>query len=720
MSSSLSAMPFSRQYSSFRMAGVSNITTATGSYLPARGSGNNPILHGGISQATRHSSETVNRRIGNLARQSSNNWINNSSSSAAFPAIRQQKISSQQQLQQEPSTERPVTTVVVSKQPHIKRCAVHRTAAGSATKKIGEPIGDTPLLQSPRIIARSAQIVEPNVWNRRLTTSNFCTMTNSAASQPHYAGNRLMQASLASRKSPGSSGTSVESIVPKYTIPLGAADGGSAGGVGGSETTAAQKRTYNAHKPQMRVVSSRTLTNTTGRVGTVAKKAIRPTASQNADLEVAKVLHHHNMQMIDMLNNNHVQQQTNRAGRVIRENNENHQPAASTAVAPNSGQKLSGPKKGSAIPQRLPLADRDQPTDSNRRLLLGECFSSKFPNGLPFEQEFYYRRAVQDSDTGEPINEIKQDAEKQEENKHEELRHSDENQRFRKSKKPALSRRQVGHGGGGVTLAGRRVAMTQQELLHRSRSVSSSDDATSPATITTLTGERRSVSAIEREHNYEDALYVDFTKVHDPQSKDCLREDEPVDNAQTSVVQYRNIDHSSYYYKFESISSHRKDSPHRKLLQRRSDDVGIIGERQEIMRSRCQRSRLGLNWVGACSPDANGNTEREYNDDDEERHQFHDNAQQIEEFEENEEEEGEKSTVYVAVATWVPKCNRLPNENSEKNNTICLTLATNGNYEYIDQQPQQQRQQQPTRMAVAATTNRMGLPVKTPSNYDQL
>uniref|UniRef100_A0A182VVH7 Uncharacterized protein n=1 Tax=Anopheles minimus TaxID=112268 RepID=A0A182VVH7_9DIPT len=751
MSGSLSTMPFSRQYGSFRMSGTSSSTNASGTCLPAGGNGNHRMSHGVISQASRHSSGTENGqvasaarlqmaplsyRIGNLARQSSNSWITSSSSTTTFAAIRQQKISSQQQLQQEQSSGRPVTTAPVPKQSHTDRCAVHRAAvaAGPAAKKMGEPIGDTPLLQSPRIIARSARIVEPNAWNRRLTTSNFCTMANSTTSQPHHTGNRLLQTSLACRKSPGSSGTSVESIVPKYTRPSGAANGGGASGASGTETTAAQKRTYNAHKPQMRVVSSRTLTNTTGRVGTVAKKATGPTTAQDAEREVSKVLHHHNMRVIDLLNNNHMQQQPNRAGRVIKENNENHQPAVSLTVAPNGGQKQSGPKKGSAIPQRLPLADRDQPTERNRRTLLGECFSSKFPNGLPFEQEFYLRRSGQDSDTAQPLDEVEQDIERDEEGEQAEETHyrlSDAHQRLRKPKKHALlPRRQVGQGGG-VTLAGRRVAMTQQDLVHRSRSVSSSDDATPPASDTTHAEERRSVSAIEREHDDEDALYVDFTKVHDPQSEDHLGEEEPPDDAQTSVVEYRNINHSSYYYKFESISAHRKDPSQRKLLQRRPGDAANTGGRQETVRNRYQRSRLGLNRSGACSPDANGNTGREYYDDDEERVQHRDDDAQIEEFEEDEregeeeeEEESEKSTVYVAVATWVPKCNRLPNESSENNNTICLTLATNGNSEDIDQQQQQQqRQQQPTRIAVAANpttptepTNRTGLPVKAPNN----
>uniref|UniRef100_A0A182SJJ3 Uncharacterized protein n=1 Tax=Anopheles maculatus TaxID=74869 RepID=A0A182SJJ3_9DIPT len=764
MSSSLSTMPFSRQYGSFRMAGPGNNNTASGTCSP--GAGNHRVPHGGINQASRHSTGTetggqvasgarlqmapLNYRIGNLARNSSNNWISNSSNTTSFAAIRQQKISSQQQHQQhhqEHSSGRPA----VSKQQPPATCAVHR-ATGPAAKKMGEPIGDSPLLQSPRIIARSARIVEPNAWNRRLTTSNFCTMASAAASQSQHTGNRLLQTSLACRKSPGSSGTSVESIVPKYSRSSGAANGtgGAADGAGGVEATTAQKRTYNAQKPQMRVVSSRTLTNTTGRVGggTVAKKATGSgvtgsgsVASQDAaEREVAKVLHHHNMRVIDLLNNNHLQTTRSTNGRVIKENNENHQPAV--LLTSNGGQKLSGTKtKGSAIPQRLPLADRDQPIDRNRRLLLGECFSSKFPNGLPFEQEFYYRRSGQDTDTAQPFNEVEQDVEKElvevEEDEDARNRIVDAYERHRKSKKhPLLPRRQ----GGGVMLAGRRVAMTQQDL-QRSRSVSSSDEATPPAT-TSPTDERRSVSAIEREHDDEDALYVDFTKVHDPQSVDHPVEDEEPDDGQTSVVEYRNINHSSYYYKFESISTggiHRKEQARRKLLQRRPGDAGGDGRPEVVMRSRYQRSRLGLDRAGGSKPDANGNTGREYYDDDEERVQCRgDPEEQMEEYEEEEdgedgeedEEEGERSTVYVAVATWVPKCNRLPNESSETSNTISLTLSTNnGNNDAIDQH--QQQHQQPTRIAVAGNTttnttpavgpaHRTGLPVPAPSTYVQL
>uniref|UniRef100_A0A182XYC9 Uncharacterized protein n=1 Tax=Anopheles stephensi TaxID=30069 RepID=A0A182XYC9_ANOST len=773
MSSSLSTMPFSRQYGSFRMSGPGNgTTTAPGNCSPGAGNAHHRVTHGGISQASRHSSGTetggqvastarlqmapLSYRIGNLARNSSNNWISNSNNSTTtFAAIRQQKISAQQH--QEHTAGRPAVSAVSKQQQPPATCAVHR-ATGPSAKKMGEPIGDSPLLQSPRIIARSARIVEPNAWNRRLTTSSFCTMASTAASQPQHSGNRLLQTSLACRKSPGSSGTSVESIVPKYTRSSGAANGGGTGGngvgAGGVESTAAQKRTYNAHKPQMRVVSSRTLTNTTGRVGgTVAKKATGATtagsnASQDAaEREVAKVLHHHNMRVIDLLNNNHLQTNRSTNGRVIKENNENHQPAV--LLASNGGQKLSGPKaKGSAIPQRLPLADRDQPTDRNRRLLLGECFSSKFPNGLPFEQEFYYRRTGQDSDTAQPLPEAEQDVEKgleeveEEEDDDAQHRIVDAYERHRKAKKHALlPRRQMGGQGGGVMLAGRRVAMTQQDL-QRSRSVSSSDDATPHATTSTPPEERRSVSAVEREHDDDEALYVDFTKIHDPQSVGEPAEDEEAGDGQTSVVEYRNINHSSYYYKFESISSstHRKEQARRKLLQRRPGDAaGGSGDgRPEVMmRSRYQRSRLGLDRAGGSNPDANGNTGREYYDDDEERVQRRgDPEEQLEEEEDEEEgedgeedeEEGERSTVYVAVATWVPKCNRLPNESSENNNTINLTLSTNN--ENVDQH-QQQQHQQPTRIAVAANTAtntapaaapgiRTGLPVPAPASYVQL
>uniref|UniRef100_A0A182KG65 Uncharacterized protein n=1 Tax=Anopheles christyi TaxID=43041 RepID=A0A182KG65_9DIPT len=766
MSSSLSTMPFSRQYGSFRLTTTTgNTATGTGPCSPAT-NGNHRISHasrhssgtdasgGQVSTAARLQIAPLSYRVGNLARNVSNNWISNSNTTTntnttttTFAAIRQQKISSNQQEQQ--GLGRPGTTAAGGKQvqpppppPQLltDRCAVHRAAGLTvpATRKMGEPIGDSPLLQSPRIIARSARIVEPNAWNRRLTTSSFCTVQGTATSQQHQQmpSNRFLQTPLACRKSPGSSGTSVESIVPKYTR---AGNGGSVAGV--EPTTAAQKRTYNAHKPQLRVVSCRAHTNTTGRVGTVAKKATGPgttpvggthSTHDTAEREVAKVLHHHNMRVIDLLNNNHLQQ-GNRGGRVIKENNENHQPLVSL----NGGQKhQTGGKKGSAIPQRLPLADREQPAERNRRLMVGgggsECFSSKFPNGLPFEQEFYYRRTGQDTDpSAQTLHEADQDVEQEEEEEEEEMNVHNHlivndayHQRIRKTKKHALlpGRRQTGQPSG-VTLAGRRVAMTHQDLVpHRSRSVSSSDG--------TMHGEeRRSVSAIEREHDDEDALYVDFTKVHDPQAMEQQQQQHEAedDSLQTSVVEYRNINHSSYYYKFESISAHRKEPVQRKLIQRRAD---ATNERQEL-RSRYQRSRLGLNRTGTGKPDVNGNGGREYYDDDDEIEQNGGEDEEEEDEEEEEEGEGERSTVYVAVATWVPKCNRLPNESNENNNSICLTLATNGNGgEDIDQQQQQhQQQQRPTRIAVAANntataavppTNRKALPIPAPARYGQL
>uniref|UniRef100_A0A6E8UZ35 Protein kinase domain-containing protein n=1 Tax=Anopheles coluzzii TaxID=1518534 RepID=A0A6E8UZ35_ANOCL len=786
MSSSLSTMPFSRQYGSFRLSG--NGTTGTCS-SPAS-SGNHRVGH-----ASRHSSGTetaggqvptaarlqiapLGYRVGNLARNVSNNWLSNGSNGSSptttttsFAAIRQQKISSSQEQHGPSGRPGTTTTTVGGKQQPTDRCAVHRAAGALAAvppaKKLPEqPIGDTPLLQSPRIIARSARIVEPNAWNRRLTTSSFCTVAGTAASHhlhphPHQQqqqlpNNRFLQTPLTCRKSPGSSGTSVESIVPKYSRPAG--NGVSVVEPTTTSTTAAQKRTYNAHKPQLRVVSSRAHTNTTGRVGTVAKKATGPgcnapirtanVSPHDAEREVAKVLHQHNMRVIDLLNNNHLQSQ--RGGRVIKENNENHQPAVSV----NSGQNHQpGGKKGSAIPQRLPLADREQPTERNRRLLNvggagsggSECFSSKFPNGLPFEQEFYYRRTGQDADTAtlhEDKEEEEEGEEKEEEEEEEMTGHShliaDAYQRIRKAKKHALlpGRRQAGQIGGGVLLAGRRVAMTQQELPHRSRSVSSSEGAMHED------DRCRSVSAIEREHDDEDALYVDFTKVHDPQAMEQQQQrskQHEEAGPQTSVVEYRNINHSSYYYKFESISSHARRNPagQRKLGQRSRAGADAGSEHRPELRSRYQRSRLGLNRTGTGKPDVNGNGGREYYDDDVSDEPGENGLEEHEGDgeEEDEEEEGERSTVYVAVATWVPKCNRLPNESSEhgngNNNSICLTLATSS---YGGEDIDQQQQQRPTKIGVAANhtaaatvaaaavppTSRKGVPIPASTRHGQL
>uniref|UniRef100_A0A182PTD0 Uncharacterized protein n=1 Tax=Anopheles epiroticus TaxID=199890 RepID=A0A182PTD0_9DIPT len=714
-------MPFSRQYGSFRMStttgnsstgGGATCSPTNGNHRIGQASTRNSSVTESASAASRLQMAPLGYRAGNLARNASNNWISNISSGSTtstttFAAIRQQKISSQQE-----HAGRPGTTTVGK--PSTDRCAVHRGAGGAASsiKKQGEPIGDSPLLQSPCIIARSARIVEPNAWNRRLTTSSFCTVSGSTT-QP--TGNRFLQVPLPCRKSPASSGTSVESIVPKYTPRTVAPANGS---IAESSTTTAQKRTYNAHKPQLRVVSSRVHTNTTGRVGgggaTVAKKA--STTAHEAEREVAKVLHHHNMRVIDLLNNNHLHGRA--GGRTVKENNENHQPVP---VSVNGGHKQPQPatpgnKKGTAIPQRLPLADREHPTDrTNKRLLAGECFSNKFPNGLPFEQEFYYRR--QGTESAQPLSdqEVEVDDKKEGDKEHENVERpnghliADAYERLLKTKKHALlpKRHETA-----VMLAGRRVAMTNQQV-HRSRSVSSS----SPTPHSPTEADRRSVSTIEREHDLEDALYVDFTKVHDPHAIEQQQKgEEGVGGPQTSVVEYRNINHSSYYYKFESISSHQK---HRKSMQGQDDGT-------HETRSRFQRSRLGLNRTGTGKPDGNGNGGHEYYDDDEEQLCDYDQGEEDEDV----EEESERSTVYVAVATWVPKCNRLPNETSENNNSICLTLAaTNGNSgEDIEHQHQQQ---QPTRIAVTAAKStfaaaavpppsRKGLPVPAPTRYGQL
>uniref|UniRef100_A0A182N136 Uncharacterized protein n=1 Tax=Anopheles dirus TaxID=7168 RepID=A0A182N136_9DIPT len=717
MSGSLSTMPFSRQYGSFRVTS----TTAGGTGGPnaapsSNGSGGVHRHHGAIA---RHSSGSEQQpalqmaplgyRMGNPVRNANNNWLNNSKHTAtrATYAAHQQQKSTQQpshhhhhhHLPAPAQQEQPEVT------PHPDRCAMHR----GPVRPLGEPIADTPLLQSPRIIARSAaaRIVEPNAWNRRLTTSNFCALAGATTSSR-----------LVCRKSPGSSGTSVESIVPKYTRPAAAVAAAATTPAttttapAHAESTTAQKRTYNAHKPQLRV------TNTNGRIGTVAKKltgghaaatnsSSTASASQHAEREVAMVLHHHNMRVIDMLNNNHLQQQqqqTSRAAaRSVKENNENYQPAH------GGGQKqLPGvvAKKGSAIPQRLPLTDRDQPTtDRNKRLLLGgaaggaaaECFSSKFPNGLPFEQEFYYRRPQPPDDDGHRQEHPGGVPEKPDEDGDEHHKHHQHHQHHH----PYHQQQQRARNGPKKhVLLPRRGRLPEQHVrgTHRSRSVSGEVDGAPSSPPPPPHDQRRSVSAaVDRLPDDEDALYVDFTKRRDPHQDDEEEEEEDDDGGgvspptpllQTSVVEYRNINHSSYYYKFESVS------------QRKGLAAGAGS------RSRYHRSRLGLNRPvdPATAADVNGNAAgREYYDDDGGQCAGEENRAEDEEEEEGEaEEEGERSTVYVAVATWVPKCNRLPKESGENNNSICLTLATNGTGEKVDQQQQQQHSHRPTRIAVAA------------------
>ncbi|XP_058063802.1 uncharacterized protein LOC131213705 isoform X2 [Anopheles bellator] len=205
-------------------------------------------------------------------------------------------------------------------------------------------------------------------------------------------GQRKIPPSAARRKSPVSSGTSVESIVPKYGAGAGTSNVGGGGGGGEAVPAGSQKRAYNACRSQVRVVSSRTAGNTSGRVSGIltashhhraatgdgnskryARAAGPPTrAAEPPEVPVGRAWEP-------------VQQR--------RENNENRQPLGRPLMPVShlmqqvrKSKRLldlgtSAPVAGSGTAPEAPTEPRTVP----------RVFSTKFPDGLPFEREFYQR-----------------------------------------------------------------------------------------------------------------------------------------------------------------------------------------------------------------------------------------------------------------------------------------------------------------------------------------
>uniref|UniRef100_A0A182IYZ4 Uncharacterized protein n=1 Tax=Anopheles atroparvus TaxID=41427 RepID=A0A182IYZ4_ANOAO len=784
MSSSLSAMPFARQYGSFRTTSTSGSNTspsttgqqqhsrhssgADGTAVGSTGSGRARFQMAGPLSGYRLANRTAGAGLmgaspGNMTTTSSSSTNSNTLTvggiSSGNSAFRQPKypqsspVGGTTNQENIPTTGARSTAAVVAtlaatpvhgKMNHhyhnptpTERCALHaRGGVAVDTKKLSELIGDSPLLQSPRIIARSARIVEPNAWNRRLTTSNFCS-TPLNASHHHFqhgsssssgSNGRLIQvaSSLGCRKSPGSSGTSVESIVPKYSRAPGVGGGASLAAGGATGATVAQKRTHNAHKPQLRSVSSRTLANTSGRIGAVAGGGVNGVKKPGttsattvtigrpmpqgvvpaAAREVAKVLHQHNgaatMRVIDLLNNNHLQHHqaaysSSRASRFQpRPNNENHHPQesgqspaeSSVEASTNSrtAQKTPSTKKLSAIPQRLPLAlgQADQRRQQQHLVQGAACFSSKFPNGLPFEQEFYYRRPPpapghrhseeendeQDEEDEENYGESEHQDVSMREEEEEEDEEEEDNHRHIHQQEASFRPQEGGHNSrkgkkvgpfarrAAPTATGQKAQQQQQQQFHHHHRRSRSESATD---------EREGIAS---DAEQQDVRYVDFPKLHAAsgecrlhrrhQTRHELEQEKERKQIQvvggegaqcattTSVVEYRHINHANYHYKFESIRTagvgRHKDhaSKQCKLLQRRLSQQTAGADEGEAS-SRRQQLR-GL--------DGNGNGDGSDADD----HYDYDD----ESDDDVEDADGERSTVYVAVATWVPKCNRLP------------------------------------------------------------
>ncbi|XP_055611120.1 uncharacterized protein DDB_G0280205-like [Uranotaenia lowii] len=421
-----------------------------------------------------------------------------------------------------------VSSKVIAVTPRSCRKALTSNGTAASSLESTKKIGLNSPLQSPQII-RSTRI-EQNNWNKKLT-SNFCSLHS---------------------KSPGSSGTSVESIVPKYTNSSSNSNGGalkasfstfstSRPGEGLNSSNGSQKRAYNVHKPIAKGGASKYIASSNN--GNISSSSTSSTGSSRS--------------------NNGCVSHKIVTKKLYREANAPKGYVAQMATALSNGTMM--PTQNGTTKQ----------TSTSSTSSSNSSYSSKFPNGLPFENEFYRRP------------------------------------------RRSLSEVRPTDASGPRHLLG----------LGQSQRRSNSSDTVSLSAY----GDEFS-----RKPSNED-LFVDFTKSlpETPKSANSplrlphltngngnnhnsTRNGHP--QTTTSIVEYKNINHANYFYKFESVSRHH----HLRRQRRPSPPPNFRGD----------------------AADARNNNGGGANDDDED--------------ERGEEAEGEKSTVYVAVATWVPKCNRLP------------------------------------------------------------
>ncbi|XP_062538513.1 kinesin-related protein 9-like [Armigeres subalbatus] len=535
--SSVHAVSFNRQYGSFR-------TTNAG--IPK-----SPVI-GGLNRgliATISTTAQPNRVITRSLATSS------TASSASGAAGGGQSTSSVKNQENLPNT-RVLAVTPRSCRKALTSNGGHTTngncASSSSTKKIGL---NSPL-QSPQII-RSTRI-EQNNWNKKLTTSNFCSLHS---------------------KSPGSSGTSVESIVPKYTnsvssnngalkasFPAFGARGNAADGLITS-SNGSQKRVYNVNKPIARGATKPCVGSTHSNSSSSSNNSSTSCAnSSNSRINNGCVAH----KIVTK--------------KLYRESN-----APSGYVA----------QMASALSNGLNTNTSTVKTSTHSSSSSSSSYSSKFPNGLPFENEFYRqpRRSISE------------------------------------------------------------VRPTEYPSRQSQRRSNSSDTVSLSAY-----GDEFS-----RKPSNED-LFVDFTKSLPETPRMRLNRGSPllpplakpsssVTAATSSIVEYRNINHSNYFYKFESIhvggggcgggGANRHLRRQRRPSRPRLLDDSRNNNRDEVEEDAGPVEPMAVSTgPDRCgSGNENGIANGEEDDDDDEG---------------GDEMEGERSTVYVAVATWVPKCNRLP------------------------------------------------------------
>lgn len=541
--SSVHAVSFNRQYGSFR-------TTNAG--IPK-----SPVI-GGLNRgliATISSTAQPNRVMTRSQAASS------TTSSSGMAGGVQSSVSSVKNQENLPNTRVLAVTPRSCRKALTSNGSLTTTANGggsSTTKKIGL---NSPL-QSPQII-RSTRI-EQNNWNKKLTTSNFCSLHS---------------------KSPGSSGTSVESIVPKYTNSVSSNNGAlkasfPAFGTRGSgpdslntSSNGSQKRAYNVNKPIAKGATKSCIGSSNSCSSSNSSSSSSSCANSSSRSNNGCVSH----KIVTK--------------KLYRESN------APSGYVAQMASALSNGLNTNTVTSTIKTSTHSSSSSSS-------SYSSKFPNGLPFENEFY--------------------------------------------RQPRRSISEV----------------CPAEFSRQSQRRSNSSDTVSLSAY----GDEFS-----RKPSNED-LFVDFTKslpetpkVRPGRCSPLLPPlPKPATAATSSIVEYRNINHSNYFYKFESISGgagrhlrrQRRPSRPRLLEDSRNNNQGGTGQDPvEPMAVTSGPDRCG----------GNGNEHtsgiEDVVDDDEEG---------------GEEMEGERSTVYVAVATWVPKCNRLPYQQQEsQHDTLNKAAAAN-------------------------------------------
>ncbi|XP_062700749.1 uncharacterized protein LOC109412193 [Aedes albopictus] len=537
--SSVHAVSFNRQYGSFRTSNA--------------GIPKSPVI-GGLNRgliATISSTAQPNRvTTRSLA----------ASSTASSGGVQSVSVSSVRNQENLPNTRVLAVTPRSCRKALTSNGSVTTTSnsSSSTTKKIGL---NSPL-QSPQII-RSTRI-EQNNWNKKLTTSNFCSLHS---------------------KSPGSSGTSVESIVPKYTNSVSSNNGALKASfpvfgsrASGAEslitsTNGSQKRAYNVNKPIAKGAPKSCIVGSTHSNSSGSNSSSTSSCANNSTSNSSS------------RSNNGCVAHKIVTKKLYRESN-----APSGYVAQMASALSNGLNTNTVTSTTIKTSTHSSNSSSSTS---SSSYSSKFPNGLPFENEFYRqpRRSISE------------------------------------------------------------VRPTTEYPSRGSQRRSNSSDTVSLSAY----GDEFS-----RKPSNED-LFVDFTKSLPETPKTRPGRCSPpllpplpkpaatalAGGATSSIVEYRNINHSNYFYKFESISASGGAGRHLRR-QRRPSRPRLLDDSRNNNSSgpdpvEPMTVTTGPDRCGSGNENAAG-------------------ASGIEDCDEDggEEMEGERSTVYVAVATWVPKCNRLP------------------------------------------------------------